>query len=56
MARATLVAQQRGEATQAAAAAAGRKYQTAQAQLAGVRATTCDEAMPAVRQMLESVR
>ena len=56
MARATLAAQQRGEAAQAAAAAAGKKYQAAQAQLAGVRATTCDEAMPAVRQMLEVVR
>ena len=56
MARATLAAQQRGEAAQAAAAAAGRKYSEAQAQLAGVRATTCDEAMPAVRHMLESVR
>lgn len=56
MARATLTAQQRGEAAQAAAAAAGRKYSTAQAQLVGVRATTCDDAMPAVRQMLESVR
>ena len=56
MARATLAAQQRGEAAQAAAAAAGRKYGAAQAQLAGVRATTCDEAMPAVRQMLERVR
>ena len=56
MARATLLAQQRGEAAQAAAAAAGKRYQAAQTQLAGVRATTCDEAMPAVRQMLESVR
>ena len=56
MARATLLAQQRGEAAQAAAAAAGKKYATAQAQLAGVRATTCDEAMPAVRQMMESLR
>ena len=56
MARATLLAQQRGEAAQAAAAAAGRKYSAAQAQLAGVRATTCDEAMPAVRRMLENVR
>ena len=53
MARATLAAQQRGEAAQAAAAAAGKKYATAQAQLASVRATTCDEAMPAVRAMLE---
>jgi hypothetical protein len=56
MARATLAAQQRGEAAQAAAAAAGKKYDKAQAQLAGVRATTCDEAMPAVRAMLENVR
>lgn len=56
MARATLTAQQRGEAAQAAAAAAGRKYQAAQVQLAGVRATTCDEAMPAVRLLLENVR
>lgn len=56
MARATLAAQQRGEAAQAAAAAAGKKYQAAVAQLVGVRATTCDEAMPAVRAMLESVR
>ena len=56
MARATLVAQQRGEVAQAAAAAAGGTYQAAQAQLADVRATTCDEAMPAVRAMLENVR
>ena len=56
MARATLAAQQRGEAAQAAAAAAGRKYGAVQAQLAGVRATTCDEAMPTVRRMLEDVR
>ncbi len=56
MARATLAAQQRGEAAQAAAAVAGRKYSAAQAQLAGVRATTCEEAMPAVRAMLEGIR
>ncbi len=56
MARATLLAQQRGEAAQAAAAAAGKKYDKAQAQLASVRVTTCDEAMPAVRRMLEDVR
>ena len=56
MAAATLAAQQRGEAARAAAAAAGRKYDMAQAQLAGVRATTCDEAMPAVRRLLEDVR
>ena len=56
MAMATLVAQQRGEVAQAAAATAGRKYTVAQAQLAGARATTCNDAMPAVRSMLESVR
>ncbi|WP_308920603.1 hypothetical protein [Janthinobacterium sp. J1-1] len=56
MAKATALAQQRGEAAQAAAAAAGRRYATAHARLAGVRATTCDEAMPAVRAMLENVR
>lgn len=56
MARATLAAQQRGEAAQAAAAAAGKKYDKAQAQLVGVRATTCEEAMPAVRKMMEALR
>ena len=56
MARATLLAQQRSAAAQAAAAAAGRKYSAAHAQLAGVHATTCGEAMPAVRRMMESVR
>ena len=56
MAKATLAAQQRGEAAQAAAAAAGQTYRAARAQLAGMRATTCDEAMPAVRRMLEEVR
>ncbi|WP_426076529.1 hypothetical protein [Janthinobacterium sp. PSPC3-1] len=56
MARATLAAQQRGEAARAAAAVAGKKYQAALAQLAGVRATTCDQAMPAVRTMLEGLR
>lgn len=56
MARAAALALQRGEAAQAAAVAAGKKYSAAQAQLAGVRATTCDEAMPAVRRMLENVR
>ena len=56
MARAAALAQQRGEAAQAAAVAAGKKYSAARAQLAGVRATTCDEAMPAVRAMLEGLR
>ncbi len=56
MAKATLAAQERGAATQAAAAAAGKRYDKAQAQLAGVRAATCGETMPAVRLLLENVR
>ena len=56
MAKATLAAQQRGAAAQVQAAAAGRKYDAALAQFAGARATTCDEAMPAVRLLLEGVR
>lgn len=56
MAKATLVAQERGAAAHAAAAARGKKYDAALAQLASVRATTCDEAMPAVRLLLEGVR
>jgi hypothetical protein len=56
MAKATLAAQEQGAAAQAAAAAKGKKYDAALVQIAGARATTCDEAMPAVRQMLESVR
>ena len=56
MAKATLAAQERGAAAQAAAAAKGKKYDAALAQIAGVRAATCDEAMPAVRLLLEGVR
>ncbi|MGK5049942.1 hypothetical protein [Janthinobacterium sp. RB2P8] len=56
MARATLVAQERGAAAQVAAAVKGKKYDAALAQIAGARATTCDEAMPAVRLLLEGVR
>lgn len=56
MARATLAAQERGAAAQAAAAAKGRKYDAALVQIAGTRATTCDEAMPAVRLLQEGVR
>ena len=56
MAKVTLAAQERGAAAQAAAAAKGKKYDAALAQLAGARATTCDEAMPAVRQLLEGLR
>ena len=56
MAKATLAAQERGAAALAAAAAKGKKYDAALAQVAGARAATCDEAMPAVRQLLEGVR
>ncbi|WP_353056197.1 hypothetical protein [Janthinobacterium sp. JC611] len=56
MAKATLAAQERGTAAQAAAAAKGKKYDAALAQIAGARATTCDEAMPAIRSLLEGVR
>ena len=56
MAKATLVAQERGAAAQAAGAVKGKKYDAALAQVAGARANTCDEAMPAVRQLLEEVR
>ena len=56
MAKATLAAQERGAAAQAAAATKGRKYDAALVQITGARATTCDEAMPAVRLLLEGVR
>ena len=56
MAKVTLAAQERGAAAQAAAAAKGKKYDAALAQITGARATTCDEAMPAVRLLLEGVR
>lgn len=56
MAKATLAAQERGAAAQAAAAAKGKKYDAALVQIAGARATTCDDAMPAVRLLLEGMR
>ncbi|MGK5017714.1 hypothetical protein [Janthinobacterium sp. HLS12-2] len=56
MAKATLAAQERGAAAQAAAAAKGRKYDAALEHITGARATTCDEAMPAVRLLLEGMR
>jgi len=56
MAKVTLAAQERGAAAQAAAAAKGKKYDAALVQVAGARAKTCDEAMPAVRLLLEGVR
>lgn len=56
MAAATLAAQEGGAAAQAQAAAKGKKYEAALAQIAGARATTCDEAMPAVNLLLEGLR
>lgn len=49
-------AEARGALARQLAAANGRRYDGALQQLAGVRATTCAEAMPAVNQLLESVR
>ena len=56
MAKATLAAQERGAASMAVAAAKGKKYDAALAQVASPRAAACDEAMLAVRQMLEGLR
>lgn len=53
---ATIAADKRRRAAQELAAVNGRRYDAAQARLAGARATTCDEAMPYVNQLLESVR
>lgn len=49
-------AEARGAAARQAAEANGRRYDQALAQLAGARATTCDEAMPYVNQLLNDVR
>ena len=56
MHRATVEADARGRAAQAQAAAKGRRYDAAQARLAGTRATTCDDAMPFVDQLLKDVK
>ena len=56
MHRATVAADQRRRAAQDLAAVNGRRLDAAQARLAGARATTCDEAMPYVNQLLEDVR
>lgn len=50
------LAEARGLAAQQVAAANGRRLDGALAQLAGARATTCDEAMPAVNQLLGDIR
>lgn len=56
MQTATAQADARGQAAQQMAAAAGRRYDAALAKLGTARAITCAEAMPAVNQLLESVR
>ena len=56
MHRLTVAADERGRTAQALAVAIGRRYDAAQAKLAGVRATTCDEAMPFVDQLLKDVK
>ena len=53
---AAVAADKRRRAAQELAAVNGRRLDAAQAQLAGARATTCDEAMSYVNQLLESVR
>lgn len=53
---ATVAADKRRRAAQEVAAANGRRLDAALAKLTGARATTCDEAMPYVNQLLESVR
>ncbi|MDQ1834674.1 hypothetical protein [Massilia scottii] len=46
----------RGLAAQQQAVANGKRFDAALARVAGARATTCDEAMPAVNVILEWVR
>jgi len=53
---ATVAADKRRRAAQELAAVNGRRYDAAQARLTGARATTCDEAMPFVNQLLKDVR
>jgi hypothetical protein len=56
LASAKASADARGLAAQQLAAANGRRFDGVLAQLAGRRATTCAEAMPAVNQLLEGMR
>ena len=53
---ATVAADKRRRAAQELAAVNGRRLDAAQAKLAGVHATTCDEAMPFVNQLLKDVK
>jgi hypothetical protein len=54
--RASEDAAARGRVAQQQAVAAGKRYDAALQQLAGVKAATCADAMPYVNQMLENVR
>lgn len=56
MHRLTVAADARGLAAQALAAANGRRFDGALAKLTGARATTCDDAMPFVDQLLKDVK
>ena len=56
MHRATVAADARGRAAQALAAANGRRFDDALAKLTGAHATTCDEAMPFVDQLLKDIK
>ena len=49
-------AEARGAAAQALAAANGKRYAKASAQVHAVKATTCAEAMPAVNAVLEAIQ
>lgn len=51
-----LAAEARGAAAQQLAAANGKRFDGALAKLADARATTCDEAMPAVNQLLKDLK
>ena len=53
---ATVAADKRRRAAQELAAANSRRLDAAQAKLTGARATTCDEAMPFVDQLLKDVK
>jgi len=49
-------AQARGMAAQAQAAIEGKRYDAAARALASAKATTCDDAMPAVNQLLKDIQ
>lgn len=51
-----LEAESRGTAARQAAAANAKRFDDALAKLEGARATTCDEAMPAVNQLLRDLK